>query len=73
MLFLVRILGIAGILFLGNERGIGPRLELDRVRARRRGGINQPAAEVHIAVMIRSHLGNDVGRLAGARFPLLQI
>jgi hypothetical protein len=73
MLFLIRILGIAGIFFFGNERRIGPRLELDRVRAGRRGSVNQSAAEIHVAVVIGSNLGDDVGGLAQPDFHLSEL
>ena len=63
VLLLVRVLGIAVVLFFGDEGRLAPRLELDRVGTGVGGCVDQRAAEVHVAVMVGADLRDDVRRV----------
>ena len=61
VLLLVGVVGIALVLLARDERRLAPRLELDRVGAGVGGRVDQPAAQVHVAVVVGADLGDDVG------------
>ena len=66
VLLLVRVAGIPLVFLPGDERRLTPRLELDRVGAGLGGGVDQPQAEIHVAVVVGADLGDDVGRVVAA-------